>query len=494
MRPAGTHRQIAFTLFRVTGRKDGMTWARRGVLAAALLAVIVIPLPSLATGQQSPACRGCHAQPVNAERWSARLSGQWTAAGGAAGTVPVSGQAYVAVGGGIAVVGDGLTVSAYRLSDGAPLWQVTLAAPQGTTILSVRAWPGVVTAGIVSPSDTARTEVVIDSATGTELRRYPAAVFGGAVAASTQTTVVVGPSSVTSYDNRTGAIRWRRTTGAGQSWHADGGTLYVAESAGGFIGTAPVTGLRVIDLSSGAERTLDSPPGSPFSGTLAGAVDGAVLFTSASGVTAYSGSTGGVLWSVGGAVPEGTDPVGGLVYLTSGSGALTSVDPVTGKVVATVRGSATTGSAGMYVVRGGVALGLDSGADGDAWGYNVATGRVIWTASGLPWPHYFSDLSGVGGSAAASGSTVVIAACPHLAPATPPSPVPARSTSPSTSATPSATATPSPSATGSPSATATLSGTATGSPHATATPSPTLTATPAPVPLCADPELVALNV
>jgi len=33
----------------------------------------------------------------------------------------------------------------------------------------------------------------------------------------------------------------------------------------------------------------------------------------------------------------------------------------------------------------------------------------------LPWPHFFSDLSGLGGSAAVSGDTVVITVCPHLA-------------------------------------------------------------------------------
>jgi hypothetical protein len=62
-----------------------------------------------------------------------------------------------------------------------------------------------------------------------------------------------------------------------------------------------------------------------------------------------------------------------------------------------------------------VALGLDSGANGDAWGYDVAAGRVTWTSAALPWPHYFSDLSGLGGSAASSGDSdlVVVAACPH---------------------------------------------------------------------------------
>jgi len=301
-----------------------------------------------------------------------------------------------------------------------------------------------------------RTEVVIDAVTGTVLAGYPAAVFGGAVAASTATTVVVGPTGVTSYDNGNGRIRWQRRTGAGQTWRTDGGNLYVAEAAGGYLGSAPVTSLRVIDLSSGTERRLLSPPGHSFSGTLAIAADDAVLFTSAAGVTAYSGSTGGSLWSMADAVPEGADPSAHLIYLTSAGGALVGVDPLTGAVRASVSGSTAGGSAGMYVVRGGVALGLDSGQGGEAWGFNVAVGRVTWTAPGLPWPHYFSDLSGLGGSAAASGNVVVVAVCPHLA-------RPSITSSPSVSSSPSASA----SSTGSPAT---------------------------PLRLCAVPELVALSV
>jgi hypothetical protein len=67
------------------------------------------------------------------------------------------------------------------------------------------------------------------------------------------------------------------------------------------------------------------------------------------------------------------------------------------------------------VVRGGVALGLDSGANATAWGYSVAAGRVIWTSPVLPWPHYFSDLSGLGGSADLSGDVVIVTSCPKLA-------------------------------------------------------------------------------
>ena len=285
----------------------------------------------------------------------------------------------------------------------------------GGSITSVRAWPGAVTAGILAASGLSRTEVVVAAASGMELRHYPAAVFGGAVAASLATTVVVGRSGVTSYDNKNGHVRWYHATGQDQSWRVDGTTLYVTKSAGGYLGSSPVTALQVMNLKSGAERPLSSPLGQPFSGTLAIAVNGVALFASASGVTAYSGSTGAALWWKAGSAPEGIDPAQGLVYLTSGGGTLTGVDPLTGQVKTSVSGAGANGAAGLFVVRGGVALGLDGGANGDAWTYDVAAGRVIWTSSSLPWPHYFSDLSGLGGSAAVSGDgNVVVAACPQL--------------------------------------------------------------------------------
>ena len=62
----------------------------------------------------------------------------------------MSGQAYVAVGGGVAAVGHGMTVTGYLLRDGRPLWEVTLNEPAGTAIMSVRAWPGVVTGELVA--------------------------------------------------------------------------------------------------------------------------------------------------------------------------------------------------------------------------------------------------------------------------------------------------------------------------------------------------------
>ena len=240
------------------------------------------------------------------------------------------------------------------------------------------------------------------------------------MAGSQKYTVVVGATAVTSYDNATGRVRWRRPTGpVAQAWRTDGNWLYVAESPGGFVDSAPVSALRRIDLSTGAELVVRPLEGLSFQGTLSAAFDGVVLFSSAAGVTAYNGATGARLWSAHGAVPEGTDHSPRRIYLTEGSN-LVGVDPQTGRVKATASGSAVNGAAGVYVVRNGVALGLDQGASGDAWGYDLAVQRVTLAAPGLPWPHYFVDLSGVGGSADPAGNLVVIAACRQLAPRRPP--------------------------------------------------------------------------
>jgi len=399
-------------------------WLRKAGIAVVLFVVALFPLPVLAsdTPPKQPACQGagCRPQPVSAQLWAVPLPGAWSAGTGPGttgdgGTVPAVGQAYVAVGGAVAVLGTGLSVTGYSLNGGKQVWQTTLAAPAGAAIMSVRSWPGVVTVGLLAPDGRSRTEVVLDATTGDPLRRYQAAVFGGAVAASRSTTVIVGPSAVTAYNNATGRVRWLRKTAPGESWQVDGPTLYLAEAGGADNGSSQVTALGVIDLSTGTERVLNSPLGAPFSGTLAGAAEGAVLFASSAGVTAYNDSTGGVLWSTPHAVPEGTDPVAGLVDLTLPGGVLAGVDPGTGTVLASVPASAVTGAAGLYVVRAGVALGLDSGANGAAWGYDMTKGQVAWTWPALPWPHFFSDLSGLGGSAAATGDTVVVTACPHLA-------------------------------------------------------------------------------
>jgi len=39
---------------------------------------------------------------------------------------------------------------------------------------------------------------------------------------------------------------------------------------------------------------------------------------------------------------------------------------------------------------------------------------VIWTARNVPWPHFFVDLSGLGGSVGPAGRLVVLAACAQV--------------------------------------------------------------------------------
>jgi PQQ-like domain len=462
---------------------------RRWVLAAVLIGVALLPYPSLSAegGPSAVACRsGCRAGSVSGMiKWIRPLSGSWQVIPGLTGTVPASGLAYVAVGYGVAAVGAGLTLSGHSATTGAPLWEETLTGfPAGAAIVSVRTWPGEVTAGVAytSAGQSRRTEVVISDLTGIESGRYPAATFGGAVGGSSRYTVIVGPTAVTSYDNATGRVRWRVATGpVQQAWRTDDGILYVAESAGGFQGSAPVTGLRQINLATGAQILVRPLEGLSFAGTFSAAFDGVVLFSTAGGVTAYSGATGAWLWSIGGAVPEGTDPRKQRIYLTRESN-LIAVNPLTGQVTATISGS-VGGSAGLYAIRDGVALGLDQGANGDAWGYDIGAQRVTLTAAGLPWPHYFVDLSGIGGSADPDSDLVVIAACAQLAPSSPPPASPAP-LSPSVS--PGGT-----SASG-PAQTATAPGSPAGAGSASSTPSPS--ASPStPGQGCLRPELVALN-
>ncbi len=417
---------------------------RRWALVVVLLAVAFAPYPtSGAAGAPSPsACRpGCRPGSVpGLVRWSAPLSGSWDVVPGLTGTEPASGLAYLSVGDGMVAVGSGLTVAGYSAQTGALRWRVTLTGfGAGAAIISVRTWPGEVTAGVSSPGSARspkRTEVVLSGSDGVQRGRYPAAVFGGAVAGGPRDTVIVGATAVTSYDNATGHASWRQPTGpVAQAWRADGDYLYVADSSGGFVGSAPVTALRRIDLTTGTELLVRPLESESFLGTLSAALDGVVLFSSAAGVTAYSGTTGATLWTIGGAVSEGTDPLAQRFYLTKGSN-LIGVDPQTGRIKATASGSAVNGSAGIYVVRAGIALGLDQGASGDAWAYDIAMQRVTLASAGLPWPHYFVDLGGIGGSADSASDLVVIAACTKLAPTTPPQPTPTPTptpTSPSTS-------------------------------------------------------------
>jgi len=461
------------------GKAGASPRLRRWTLAVALVGVALVPYPVISAAGAPPAsaCRsGCRPGSVpGLVSWATPLTGSWDVASGLTGTVPAASLAYLSVGDGVVAVGAGLTVTAYSSKTGALRWRVTLTGfPAGAAIVSVRTWPGEVTVGVSHQARIPeRTEVVLSDPAGAQTGRYPAAAFGGAVAGSPQDTVIVGTTGVTSYDNATGHVRWRRSTGpVAQAWRTDGGSLYVTDSAAGYVGSAPVTALRRIDLTTGAELLVRPLESLSFAGTLSAAFDGVVLFSSAEGVTAYDGQTGDELWTIHGAVPEGADPRGGRIYLTRGSN-LVGVDPWTGRIKATASGSEVDGSAGVYVVRGGVALGLDQGANGDAWGYDIAVQRVTLTSARLGWPHYFVDLSGVGGSADPASNLVVIAACTKLAPSVPSQPTPAGT------ATPPATGTDSPG----------ISVSVSSTPSPSITPSAAVSAAQG----CLHPELVALN-
>ncbi len=95
---------------------------------------------------------------------------------GLTGTVPASGLAYVSVGDGVAALGAGLTVSGYSAQTGAPLWEQTLTGfPAGAAIVSVRTWPGEVTAGVsyTGAGHPERTEVVLSGSDGRPVRPLP---------------------------------------------------------------------------------------------------------------------------------------------------------------------------------------------------------------------------------------------------------------------------------------------------------------------------------
>lgn len=388
-------------------------WAWRALLAVALVGAALVP--GHATGSASPRCRRARCRSVGAVRWIRRLPGSWAAASGIAGTVPSPGEAYAATGGRVAAVGFGLRVLGYDVRTGHPLWACALTGfPVSAAVAAIRVWPGEVTVGVSYPDartgGTARDEVVLSARTGRRIRAYPAAAFGGAVAAAAGHTVIVGPTSVTSYDNASGRTIWRRPTGSvPQAWRVDSGELYVTVVASGYLGSAPVTGLRRISLSTGAEQVI-RPAGPAFAGTLSGAFDGVVLFTGPRGLTAYSGRTGRRLWRRVGVTPATEDALRHALYVSDGS-RLLGLDPRTGT---RIPNAAIPAPSRLYAVRGGVALGLDQGALGGAWGYDIARHRVIWTTRRLPWPHYFVDLSGIGGSAGRTGSTVLLAFCARL--------------------------------------------------------------------------------
>src|SRR2546430_15221837 len=106
------------------------------------------------------------------------------------------------------------------------------------------------------------------------------------------------------------------------------------------------------------------PHGHSFAGALSGAFHGVVIFSGASGVTAYSGATGQRLWAHAQVVPESVDEVQGRLYLTKGS-TLLGVNPQTG---ARNRRRVAPGASGLYGVRNGVAPRPGPGAPGGAGG------------------------------------------------------------------------------------------------------------------------------
>jgi outer membrane protein assembly factor BamB len=381
--------------------------ARRSALGLILVAVVLFP--GGAAALRSKACRQRDCPANGAVIWTRPLTGAWVAQSGAQGTVYADGQAYAAIGSGVAAVGFGLALDAYDEATGFPRWTATLGGvPSGSSIVSVRVWPGVVTAGVaLAGSTSTREEYVLNAVTGKKIASYPAAWLGGAVSASRKRTVIVGTDSVTCYDNSTHKVLWRDLTGPpGQAWQTDSKYLYVTVSAAGEIGTAPVSAVRQINLRTGATRLIQ-PDGRSFDGRLSGVADGSLFFSGVSGLSIYSAASGKLTGFRAGAVPEVVDPEQQVLYVDV-NGALLGIDPVTGQ---NERGTAYPGPPGTYGVRGGVALGLDPGANGAAWGYSIARKHVIWTTRALPWPHFFVDLSGIGGSVDQASGMVLLLTC-----------------------------------------------------------------------------------
>jgi hypothetical protein len=272
---------------------------------------------------------------------------------------------------------------------------------------------------------------MLSAATGRQIRIYPAATYGGAVAANDDSTVIVGPHAITAYDTATGRVRWSRAIGAtGQAWRVTGDTIYVTDS-GRSPGTSGSTTVRRIDLQTGTEQTMrtaaGTAPGCPLvagtapgsqsdqaetaPGSLSDAAGNVVLFSGASGVRAYNGTSGKLLWCRTSADVELADSEqGSVAYLASGN-RLIGVNFSTNSVVSSAPISV---AASLYSVTSGVALGLDENGLGQAWGYNLNRRRIVWTSASLPWPHYFVDLSGLGGSTSPGGTIALLAACANV--------------------------------------------------------------------------------
>jgi hypothetical protein len=395
----------------VSIERGAWVWARRALLAVVLLGAVVIP--GRATGQQSRHCSGVRCRAAGSILWTANLPGRWLAETGVTGTVPSPDAGYAAMGGGLAVFAEGLRVTAFRLDTGRRAWQTTITGlPSGSEIVGVRAFAAVVAVGVQPPPGVTseRYEVIVSAATGSQLQSYPAAAYGGAIAAPGASVVVVDSTAVTAYSNSTGRVLWSRGIGPpGETWRVSGQYVYVAQPDG----SAGVLLVRRISLSTGAEVTLrPPPPSSVYPGTLSAVVDGVMLFSTPGEVAAYDGDTGGSLWHKPKMVLELADPSASAVYLASGT-ALDGLDIASGTLLSQ---AALSVAGSLYWVSGGVALGLDQDALGDAWGYSLNSRRVLWTSAGLPWPHFFVDLSGLGGSASPGGRVVLLATCARMGP------------------------------------------------------------------------------
>ncbi len=258
----------------------------------------------------------------------------------------------------------------------------------------------------------------MSAATGQQIRSYPAAVYGGAIAADTYRSVIVGAHAVTAYVNASGRVLWARSTGRpAEAWRVAGQYVYLTRTSHGYLGAAPVTGLLRISLRTGAAEDLAAQRGclsgrdaerrGCLSGQFRQARHDVVLFSGAGVVWAFSGDNAEPLWHLAPAALELTDARTGTVYLAI-RGTLTAVDPDTGTILTVAADSVL---ASLYSVNGGVALGLDEGALGQAWGYSPVRKKVVWTSKALPWPHFFVDLSGLGGSDSPASNVVLLATC-----------------------------------------------------------------------------------
>ena len=401
------------------------TWAKRALLAVVLVGAAVIP--GRATSQQDQHCRGVTCSTAGSVLWSDALSGSWIAQAGGSGTVAAANAAYAATGpgaDGVAAIGSGTEVTGYQESTGAKLWRVSITGvPVGSAIVGVRAFQGVVVVGVEPPAGPGvdRDEVILSAANGRQIRIYAAAAYGGAIEADTASAVIVGTRTVAAYANGTGRVLWERSIGsAAPTWRVSGQFVYVTETSSRDIGAPRVPALRRINLRTGAERIV-RPPSAVFPGTLSGAVDGRVLFSGPDGVSAYDGQTGEPLWGPkAGAVLELTDAGRDVAYLAIGT-SLTGVDVGSGHVVSR---AAISVAASLYWVSDGVGLGLDQNALGEAWGYSLSAKRVVWNSLALPWPHFFVDLSGLGGSASLTSDIVLLATCAQLGTAASPASAP----------------------------------------------------------------------